>query len=165
MAGRCHCLGIHLGANVFAAIHRWTTSPGHTALVLRRSFRDCAPSARSPPGGASTVTFCLCSFSLHALTCATSDPAALSVRIRIKGNMNFASLLYQVNHTHMQHNGQATLGQGVPSLTIACDRYLWGCVTGCGLLVVDLSGHEPPRWVMHKAISSDYLVIILRWFL
>jgi hypothetical protein len=37
-------------------------------------------------------------------------------------------------------------------------------VTGGGLLVVDLSGHELPRWVMHKAITSDYLVIILRWF-
>ena len=55
-------------------------------------------------------------------------------------------------------------GQGVPSLAIACDRHLWACVTGGGLLVVDLSSHELPRWVMHKAITSDYLVIILRWF-
>src|SRR5207249_5188928 len=38
-------------------------------------------------------------------------------------------------------------GQDVPSLAIACDRYLWACVTGGGLLVVDLSGHEPPRRV------------------
>jgi hypothetical protein len=37
-------------------------------------------------------------------------------------------------------------------------------VTGGGLLVVDLSGHEPPRWVTHKAIISDNLVIILQWF-
>jgi hypothetical protein len=55
-------------------------------------------------------------------------------------------------------------GQGVPSLAIACDRHLGACVTGGGLLVVDLSSHELPRWVMHKAITSDYLVIILRWF-
>jgi hypothetical protein len=77
--------------------------------------------------------------------------------------MHFASLLYHPHHTHMQHNGQATLGQGVPSLAIVCDRHLWACVTGGGLLVVDRSGHELPRWVMHKAIISSYLVIILRW--
>jgi hypothetical protein len=164
MAGRCHCLGIHVGANVFAAIHRWTTSQGHSALVLLRSFRDCAAGALSPPGGASTVTFCLCSCSLQALMSATSDLGALSMRLRIQRSMDFASLLNHFNHTHRQHNGQATVGQGVPSLAIACDRPLRACVTGGGLLVVDLSGHELPRWVMHEAISSDYLVIILRWF-
>jgi hypothetical protein len=76
--------------------------------------------------------------------------------------MDLASLLYHLNDTHAQHNGQAPLEQGVPSLAIAYDRHLWACVTGGGLLVVDLSGHELPRWVMHKAITSDYLVIILR---
>ena len=89
---------------------------------------------------------------------------ALSVRLRIRRSMDFATLLYQLNHTHMQHNGQATLRLGVPSLALACDRHLWACVTRGGLLVVDLSDHERPRWVMHKAITSDYLVIILRWF-
>jgi hypothetical protein len=95
---------------------------------------------------------------------AKSDPVALLVRLRIQHGMDFASMLYHLNHTHVQHNGQATLGQSVPSLAIACDRHLWACVTGGGLLVVDLSGHELPRWVTHKAISTDYLVIILRWF-
>jgi hypothetical protein len=55
----------------------------------------------------------------------------------------------------MQHYGQATLGQGVPSLAIACDRDLWACATGGALLVVDPSGHELPRWVMHKAVNGD----------
>jgi hypothetical protein len=64
----------------------------------------------------------------------------------------------------MQHNGQATVGQDVASLALTCDCYLQACVTGGGLLVVDLSGHEPPRWVTHKAIISDNLVIILQWF-
>ena len=85
------------------------------------------------------------------------------MRLRIQCSKLFASLLYHPNHTHMQHNGQATVGQGLPALAIACDRHPWACVTG-GLLVVDLSDHERPRWVMHKAITSDYLVIILRWF-
>ena len=78
--------------------------------------------------------------------------------------MYFASLLYHLNHTRMQHNGQAIVGPGVPSLAITCDQHLWARVIGAGLLVVDLSSHELPRCVMHKAITSDYLVIILRWF-
>jgi hypothetical protein len=78
--------------------------------------------------------------------------------------MDIASLHYHLNDTHRQHNGQATLGQGAPSLAITCDRHLWACATGGGLLVVDLSGHDLPRWVMHKAVIGDYLVIMLRWF-
>ncbi|HKC74974.1 MAG TPA: hypothetical protein VKF37_12360 [Chloroflexota bacterium] len=69
--------------------------------------------------------------------------------------MDFASLFYHFDHTHMQHNGQATMGHDVPALAIACDRYLWACMSGGGLLVVNLSGHEPPRWLTHKAITSD----------
>src|SRR5918911_4185229 len=91
MAGRCHCLGIHVGANVFAAIHRWTTSQGHAALVPLRSFRDCAPSAMSPPGGASPVTFCLYSsfptgsnrgnVRLRCFVCANTHPSLHDFRI------------------------------------------------------------------------------------
>jgi len=47
------------------------------------------------------------------------------------------------------------MGHDVPALAIACDRYLWACMSGGGLLVVNLSGHEPPRWLTHKAITSD----------
>lgn len=38
-------------------------------------------------------------------------------------------------------------GSDVPSLALAAQRYLWACVSGRGLLVVDLQGDEPPRWI------------------
>ena len=77
----------------------------------------------------------------YADACTAQDRTG---RSRKRRSMDCASLLYHLNHTHMQHNGQATLGQDVPSLAIACDRHLWACVTGGGLLVVHLSGHELP---------------------
>jgi signal transduction histidine kinase/streptogramin lyase len=38
-------------------------------------------------------------------------------------------------------------GRDVPSLAIADDRYLCACVSNGGLLIADLQGQAPPRWV------------------